>query len=91
MFPQALFRAQRHVQARQRLCHDMIVGRERTGRQAIVPDLAEVVAFPLDHLEGGLGGGRRKKAGSSNDTGGGTKDQITALFFVPFIGSIVRR
>src|SRR5580692_5183857 len=66
---QPAFHGKRGIEARDRLADDPVVGGERLGRNALVPDLADAGAAPLDQMEGGLGGaghgkGRGRDAGS---------------------------
>src|ERR1700754_952527 len=64
------------VEGRHRVADGGVVRRPRRGRNALVPNLAEVVAAPLDQMEGGIG-----RAGHGNDgqadAGGGAKGENT--------------
>src|SRR5581483_8245830 len=53
---QARLDGERAVEGLVRPADHLVVVRPRLGRDAFVPDLAQVVAAPLDQMEGGLGG-----------------------------------
>src|SRR6185312_8663695 len=63
---QAAFHRKRGIEAGDGPADDAVVRGEWLGRNALVPDLADAGAAPLDQMEGGLGGAGHGKGGGRN-------------------------
>src|SRR5690242_21899043 len=73
----------RCVEAADMLADGRVVGRPRLGGHAIVPDLADFGAAPLDHVEGGLsradGCDGRQRDGGCSAKGSHSKHEVSPV------------